>query len=116
MANIYDKTGREIMVGDILKVFHFTAALRREKRYMFKQVVSDDVFSDGTPFLRVSHLDLKDDTYTLICDGKHLKHYEIIQSVGSCFRDRTRHSVQVQSAVEPDGITISEPHQALEAA
>jgi len=82
MTTVHDKTGREIMVGDVLKVFHFTAAVRRKKHYMYKQVVAYDNFRDGTPYLKVSHLDMADDGYTLICDGKHLPDYEIVQSVG----------------------------------
>jgi hypothetical protein len=52
MTKAYDKTGREIMVGDVLKVYHFTAALRRKKHYMYKHVISDGTFRDGTPFFR----------------------------------------------------------------
>lgn len=81
MANIFDKNGREIMVGDVLKVYHFTAVLRRKKHYMYKQVMIADKFRDGTKILRVGHLDLTDDFYTLICDGKHLPDYEIVQSI-----------------------------------
>lgn len=90
MANVFDEKGREIVVGDVLKVYHFTAAVRRKKHYMYKQVVKEDVFRDGTPYLRVSHLDMTDDGYTLICDGSHLRGYEIIQSIDCKHEQRPR--------------------------
>lgn len=90
MANIFDKNGREIMVGDVLKVYHFTAALRRKKHYMYKQVMIADKFRDGTDILRVGHLDLTDDFYTLICDGKHLPDHEVIQSIKCDHHERPR--------------------------
>jgi hypothetical protein len=34
----YDKNGVEIKEFSVLKMYHFTAALRREKRYMYKWV------------------------------------------------------------------------------
>jgi hypothetical protein len=89
---VHDKTGREIMVGDVLKVFHFTAAVRRKRHFMYKQVVANDNFRDGTPYLKVSHLDMTADGYTLICDGKHLSDYKIVQSVGVQFENRPRHN------------------------
>ncbi|MFN3321312.1 MAG: hypothetical protein ACK43M_21430 [Allorhizobium sp.] len=90
MANIFDKNGREVMVGDVLKVYHFTAALRRKKHYMYKQVMIADKFRDGTDILRVGHLDLTDDFYTLICDGKHLPDHEVIQSIKCDHHERPR--------------------------
>jgi len=92
MTAIYDKTGRAIAVGDVLKVYHFTAALRRKKHYMYKQVAIADRFRDGTPIFRVHHLDLTDDFYTLICDGSHLADYEIVQSIKCDHQDRPRHT------------------------
>lgn len=85
---VYDKNGREIMLGDILKVYHFTAALRRKKHYMYKQVMIADRFRDGTPIFRVGHLDLTDDFYTIVCDGNRLSDYEIIQSIDCKFEQR----------------------------
>jgi len=32
---VYDKKGREIKHGDLLRTFHFTAALRRERQYLY---------------------------------------------------------------------------------
>jgi hypothetical protein len=90
MPNLYDKTGREIMVGDVLKVYHFTAALRRKKHFMYKQVVGQRKFRDGTDVLDVSHLDLTPDVYCEVCDGRTLHDYEIIQSPDCKFEDRPR--------------------------
>jgi len=98
MANIFDKNGREIMVGDVLKVYHFTAALRRKKHYMYKQVMIADKFRDGTDILRVGHLDLTDDFYTLICDGKHLPDHEVIQSIDCKHEQRPRSHAPVSKA------------------
>lgn len=87
-----DKTGRAIAVGDVLKVYHFTAALRRKKHYMYKQVVANDNFRDGTPYLKVSHLDLTDDTYVIFCDDERLPGYEIVDSIKCDHHDRPRHT------------------------
>ena len=38
MRQIKDKKGTVIREFDLLKVFHFTAALRRKKHYMYKWV------------------------------------------------------------------------------
>ncbi|MGO8211860.1 hypothetical protein ACC782_33810 [Rhizobium ruizarguesonis] len=92
MTALYDKAGRVIMVGDVLKVYHFTGA-RRKQHFMYKQVVSKGLFADQeTPYLAVSHLDLTDDFYTLVCNGKHLPDYEIIQSIDCKHADRPRHT------------------------
>ena len=87
---VYDKTGREIMVGDVLKVYHFTAALRRKKHFMYKQVVGTRRFRDGTPALEISHLDLSNENYVLVCDGSLLADYEIIQSIDYKHEDRPK--------------------------
>lgn len=39
---ITDKNGREIKAGDLLKVFHFIAARRRQRIYMYKLVMEVD--------------------------------------------------------------------------
>ncbi len=44
MSNpIYDKNGRQVFEGDLLKIFHFIGA-RRKKYYMYKIVVKNDNF------------------------------------------------------------------------
>ena len=90
MPNLYDKTGREIIVGDVLKVYHFTAALRRKKHFMYKQVVGQRTFRDGMEALEISHLDMSGDFYIEACDGRTLSDYEIIQSPDCKHEDRPR--------------------------
>lgn len=91
MGKVFDKTGREIMVGDVLKVYHFTEVRRRKKHFMYKHVVRKDAFSDGTPIFKISHLDLSDDCYTIVCDDSHLSDHEIVQSNDCAFEERKRH-------------------------
>jgi len=83
-----DKNGREIKLGDILKVYHFTADQRRKKHYMYKQVVNDNYYGR----LKLNHLTLRhDDYYTMKKDLGVCKDYEIVQSCGDCdFEDRYR--------------------------
>lgn len=102
MANLYDKHGREIMIGDVLKVFHFTAALRRKKHFMYKHVVGFRVFRDGSTGINVSHLDLKDDCYVIVCDGSHLSDHEIVQSIDCRFDQRPRQMLANVEAVSHD--------------
>ena len=50
----YDKYGREIKEGDVLKVFHFTAARRRQQIFMYKLVMAGDSRGNliaGGPYL-----------------------------------------------------------------
>ena len=68
----FDQSGKEIQEFDLLKVFHFTAALRRKKHYMYKFVT----VRDG--YLFALHLNGTDGGYWLrkgVIDGT-----EIIQS------------------------------------
>lgn len=93
MSAIFDKTGREIMCGDILKVYHFISAHRRKKYFMFKQVVGTAVLGIDRPsiYFRLSHLDLGDGYYFQKIDGRHLTDYEIVQSANAPhFEDRPR--------------------------
>lgn len=91
-GKLFDKTGREIMVGDLLKVYHFTGA-RRKRHYMYKHVVYSKTLPKGTSVLEISHLEprSKDETYYEIQDGRILAAYEIVQGFGSdgtSFEDR----------------------------
>lgn len=91
MSYFYDKRGIPVMPGDTLKVFHYVAALRREKRYMYKFV--KEVDSRG--LLVVSHLSLQAGHYFLAQDGEIHPYYEIVQGYGgvpsgNSFRDRER--------------------------
>ena len=90
MTKAYDKTGREIMLGDVLKVFHFTGA-RCKRHYMYKQVVRERLLGEQqSPYWFLSHLELKDDGYLLARDGTIYRDHEIVQSVDACFEDRPR--------------------------
>ena len=85
MSKLYDKNGREIMRGDIVKVFHFTAALRRKKHYMYKQSLG---IERGR--MRFSHLDLDDKWYCEAADGRILADCEIVDSIDAKFDERPR--------------------------
>lgn len=90
--HLFDKTGREIMVGDILKVFHFIGR-RRKRHYMYKQVLGVVCLRGGSPcrYLKLSHLNLNDsDYYHEHLDGRVLRDYEIVQSIDAQFEDRPR--------------------------
>ena len=71
MANLYDERGRQIMEGDVLKVFHFRGA-RRKRHYMYKQARETIMLgsSDPKPFLKISHLNKKDEHYHEREDGR----------------------------------------------
>lgn len=96
MSAVYDKHGREIMLGDVLKVFHFVGA-RRKRYYMYKHVVGDfTVKGKEMTAFRVSHLEslAGGDGYLLLKDGTHLPHYEIVQGYGLDgvhFEERQKH-------------------------
>ena len=82
----YDKNGRLIMVGDILKVYHFAAAIRRQHMYMYKQVIEEN-----DSVLRVSHLNMNDeDWYTIYKHDEILPDYEIVQSIDALFDEREK--------------------------
>lgn len=87
-----DKNRRPLMVGDVLKVYHYTAAQRREKVYMYKQIVGlralgGAKLKDGSTvpmidYFEVSHLDLGEDgNYHIGMNEGRLDDYEIIQGV-----------------------------------
>lgn len=78
MDNPRDKTGREILVGDLVKVFHFVGA-RRKKHYMYKYVAE----AHSTKlYLNHLHPHSLDDGYYIQKDGKVLEDYEIVQGYG----------------------------------
>lgn len=90
MSAAYDKNGREIMIGDIVKIFHFTGA-RRKRHYMYKQVVGERTWPSGNKRLFFSHLTMKDgDGFYVSLDGGHHPDYEIVQSIDAQFEDRPR--------------------------
>jgi hypothetical protein len=88
---VYDKNGREIMIGDVVKVYHFTSALRRKRHYMYKQVTGERVWQSGSTSLFLSHLGMKDDDgYYVEKNGRVLSDYEIVQSIDARFEERPR--------------------------
>lgn len=95
----YDKKGREIRIGDTLKVFHFTGA-RKKKYYMYKYVQGVREYETHS-LLVINHLskkfDLKD-TYHLLIDNKINLDIEIVQGFNNkneelSFEDRPRISL-----------------------
>lgn len=92
-AMAFDKTGREIRVGDVLKVYHFTGARWRKRYFMYKQVVGECTLGKTpAPYLQVSHLSMKpfgekDGGYWLAKDGAVHKNVEIVQGI-DCHHDR----------------------------
>lgn len=93
---LYDKHGIPILPGDTVKVFHYVAAVRREKRYMYKFVLAVENRAEGKPpLMKLSHLNLKDEWYWELMDGRRMEHYEIVQGFGGVpsgddYRDRER--------------------------
>lgn len=85
-AFILDKTGREILPGDILKIFHFSS--RNKRYYMHKQVVKVRLLGEKKrAFLLISHLSSRkqkgsDDTYFELMDGQIHDDIEIVQGFG----------------------------------
>ena len=84
-----DKTGREIMPGDTVKVFHFIGS-RRKRHYMYKFVERVD---HGR--LVLAHLCLPYSFYTMAMDGRTHEGYEIVQGHagvehGQTFMDRPK--------------------------
>jgi hypothetical protein len=110
-AAVYDKTGREILVGDVLKVFHFTEA-RRKRHFMYKQVVDRIAIgrSRKANYLFVSHLAMKergqkDDGYYLPLNGLVLADYEIVQGLEANWHDgRPRVSALRQHLMEKNDV------------
>lgn len=81
--NLYDKKRREIHVGDILKVYHYTAAVRRERIYMYKQVMRIVRLNPDSEhrYFFISHLGMDGEGYHMHLDGAVLPNVEIVQSV-----------------------------------
>ena len=81
-----DKHGREIMRGDIVKVYHFTGS-RRKRYYMYKQALGIRVWPSGTGRMMFSHLDFDSDGHYYE-DLKMLRDYEIVQCLAGVPEDR----------------------------
>lgn len=88
---VRDKTGREIVRGDIVKVYHFTGA-RRKRYYMYKQSLGiTRHLPSGIAVMGFSHLDMNDGFDGWYEDyGPMLSDYEIVQSIKCDHEDRPR--------------------------
>jgi len=86
--NLRDKTGRQIELGDVLKVYHFTGA-RRKRYFMYKQVMGIRTIG-GTDYAVIDHLEMDAGHYLECCDGRTLPDYEIVQSIDAKFQERPR--------------------------
>ena len=90
---LYDKTGREIMIFDVLKVFHFIG-VRRKKHYMYHQVSRIVKGEDGRlDRFKISHLCVEGSYYNKLINGDVLMDYEIVQGEGvgmTFYEDRPR--------------------------
>lgn len=82
---LLDKNGREILVGDVVKVFHFVGA-RRKRYYMYKWVKERVMLGKEKqyPAFKMSHLTAGnvDDSYYEMLNGRKLEGVEIIQGYG----------------------------------
>ena len=88
---IYDKNRRPIKPGDIIKVFHFIAAVRRKRYYMYKQALEYGEYSRGGAFLKMSHLSLNtSEFYQDGAENQIRMDYEIVQSCGDDYEDREK--------------------------
>ena len=76
MEMAFDKHGREIMVGDTLKVYHFTGA-KNKKHYMYKYVSGKT-----NKYFVIANLDTDKTTYRMNIDGNIHKDIEIVQGFG----------------------------------
>lgn len=92
MKNVYDKKGRPICVGDILKVYHFTGQ-RNKKFYMYKMVKEKVTFGENQPvYFKMDHLENTHEYYHMKIDGSVLQDHEIVQGHkdGIHFEDREK--------------------------
>ena len=90
MTYVIDKNGRDIEVGDVLKVYHFTGRNRR-RHYMYKQVVERVNRSDSTlEHFVISHLTEKRQVYILLIEDQYEPNYEIVQSWDANFELREK--------------------------
>ena len=86
-----DMTGREIFVGDTLKIFHFIG-VRKKKHYMYKYV-SEIVVLGEKEFYRILHLTPSGDYFHMKIDGVLHDGIEIVQGFcenGLSFENRKK--------------------------
>lgn len=97
---LFDKTGRAIAVGDLIKVFHFIGT-RRKRHYMYKHVVGVvRLGKSEAEYLWLSHLGWPDDGFHERLDGRTMDGWEIIQSIDSKFEDRPKPALTQGGVVE----------------
>ncbi len=88
---IYDKRGIPIERGDVVKVYHFTAALRRKRHYMYKQALGVRVLPKcDLPVMDFSSLNFGEHQYHEWVEDQVLGGYEIVQSIKCDHEDRPR--------------------------
>lgn len=86
MLVLKDEKGREIGVGDVLKIFHFIGR-NRKRHYMYKQAIRYEEHEGGGGYLRISHLnepvitsfDLGVNCFIEVADGRSMRGWEIVQ-------------------------------------
>lgn len=87
MLVLKDEHGREIKIGDVLRVFHFIGA-RRKHHYMYKQAVRYQEHEGGGGYLLVSHLNepvmtefkIGENCFLERADGRSMRGWEVVQS------------------------------------
>jgi len=93
-----DKNMRPFIIGDILKVFHYTSPVRRERIYMYKQIIGMYTLGGGNcgdiplvDYFHISHLNLSnDENYYIGQDDGVMANYEIIQGLKGSHKDRVK--------------------------
>lgn len=97
MEEFYDKKGYRIYPGDVLKVYHFTSALRRERRYMYKLVIEKAAMLWGVAITELNKKELREaHRYRLKWSSQNdfLMDTEIVDGYGPgdllCFKDRPK--------------------------
>jgi len=98
---IYDQKGIPILVGDVLKIFHFSSGRGRNhrKHFMYKLVVEKvKVGKCGLPFLKIQHLNAHPSFYWQSMSNQIMRDIEIVQGYegvksGDTFLDRPRITV-----------------------
>ena len=88
---LYDKKGIPVHIGDTVKVLHYIAAVRREKKYMYKFVIGIEVTKSKKQVMKLSHLNEKGEYYYETIDGRTMDNWEIVQGYnGGYFKDRLK--------------------------
>lgn len=116
MKNIYDKNRRPVCEGDVIKMYHFTSWVRREKIYMYKQVKVIKEYPHGT-MVTLDHLGVKPSTWNVKAENQIREDWEIVQGFGGVdypgpqdFHDRPKFNTQDdQSEVRKDNQGLGQP-------